>query len=110
MDVIAAAPNTERFGTWNGPFPGWDVATYLNRAAAEEPGTVPMLATYRIVDGHCGHWSDPAHTGYRNVDAFAWIANPGVSSGECQPGAPPSGVFWPGLALQLVQHANFHVR
>ena len=20
---------------------------------------MPMLATYRIVDGHCGHWSDP---------------------------------------------------
>ncbi len=51
-----------------------------------------------------------ANTGYRNVDAFAWIANPGVSGGQCQPGAPPSGVFWPELALQLVRHENFRVR
>jgi endoglucanase len=270
--VIAREPNTERFGAWNGPYPGWDVARYLSRAAQEEPGRVPMLSTYRVVSGHCGRWSDPpsaqaayhawitslaegigshpavlflemdslitegclsrtgvavrmhelrdaidvlsndphlvtyldagaadalparvtasllrragvaqiqgfflnsthfdwtskeiaygekisrltggkhfvintaengqgplrprhpakqgnevlcdppgrglgplptAHTGYRNVDAFAWIANPGVSGGECQPGAPPSGVFWPALALQLVRHENFRVR
>jgi len=29
-----------------------------------------------------------ADTGYPNVDAFAWIANPGVSGGGCRPGAP----------------------
>jgi endoglucanase len=51
-----------------------------------------------------------ASTGYRNVDAFAWIANPGVSGGPCRPGAPPSGVFWPELALQLVRHEDFRVR
>ena len=36
------------------------MAHYLDRAAVQEPGTVPMLATYRLVYGHCGHWSDPA--------------------------------------------------
>jgi endoglucanase len=51
-----------------------------------------------------------ADTGYPNVDAFAWIANPGVSGGGCRPGAPPSGVFWPHLALELVRHADFRVR
>jgi endoglucanase len=35
------------------------VSRYLSRAAVESPGTVPLLATYRIVDGHCGHWADP---------------------------------------------------
>jgi endoglucanase len=270
--VIAEEPNTERFGAWNGSYPGWNVWQYLSRAEIQEPGTVPMISTYRLVDGHCGRYSDPpaeqaayhswitslaegigphpavlflemdslittgclsaegvtvrmhelrdainvlsndphlviyldagaadalpasraasllrragvkkiqgfylnsthfdwtskeiaygekisrltggkhfvintaengqgpvrprhpakqgnevlcdppgrglgplptADTGYRNVDAFAWIANPGVSGGECQPGAPPSGVFWPTLALQLVRHENFRVR
>ena len=50
------------------------------------------------------------NTGFRNVDAFAWIANPGKSGGECRPGAPKTGIFWPKLALELVRHANFRVR
>jgi endoglucanase len=50
------------------------------------------------------------HTGYKNVDAFAWIANPGVSGGICGPGQPPGGVFSPAMALSLVQHADFRVR
>jgi endoglucanase len=270
--VIAREPNVQRFGAWNGGYPGWNVASYLNRAASQEPGTVPMLSTYRLVYGHCGHWSDPpleqaayhdwitgiaqgigthpavlflemdslitvgclspqgvavrmqelsdainvltndphlvtyldagaadalparktasllrragvakiqgfflnsthfdwtskeiaygekvsrltggkhfvintaengqgplrphnvakqgnevlcdppgrglgplptSNTGHPNVDAFAWIANPGVSGGQCRPGAPPSGVFWPALALQLVHHEDFQVR
>jgi endoglucanase len=42
-------------------------------------------------------------TGYRNVDAFAWIQIPGKSGGQCRPGAPPTGMFWPALALELVR-------
>jgi endoglucanase len=49
-------------------------------------------------------------TGYPNVDAFAWIGNPGKSGGTCRPGAPPVGVFWPALALSLVRNAVFQVR
>jgi endoglucanase len=49
------------------------------------------------------------NTGFRNVDAFAWIANPGKSGGACRPGAPNTGVFWPKLALELVRHADFRV-
>jgi endoglucanase len=49
------------------------------------------------------------HTGFVNVDAFAWIANPGKSGGHCRPGAPPTGDFWPALALELVRHADFKV-
>jgi endoglucanase len=48
-------------------------------------------------------------TGFPNVDAFAWIAYPGKSGGLCRPGAPPTGFFWPKLALDLVRHAHFGV-
>ncbi len=49
-------------------------------------------------------------TGYPNLDAFAWIGAPGNSGGQCRPGAPPTGEFWPALALSLVRNADFAVR
>jgi endoglucanase len=270
---IAAEPNTERYGKWSGAYPGRRVQAFLNRATMQEPEAVPLLATYRIVSGHCGSWSDtPADaaayhdwikslaegigndpavlflemdsiitapqclsrhgitvrmhelhdaihvlsndphlvtyldagaadalkpqtaanllkragigqiqgfflnsthfdwtskeiaygekiskltggkhfvintaengqgpertnhpatqgaevicnpknrglgpkptttTGYKNVDAFAWIAHPGVSGGPCTPGAPKIGAFWPAKALSLVKHADYSVR
>lgn len=48
-------------------------------------------------------------TGFRNVDAFAWLDNPGGSSGACVPGAPKAGVYWPLYAEGLVKNANFNV-
>jgi endoglucanase len=63
LDVIARQPGTARFGKFsfgsNGvPDIETAVSRYLSRAQVEQPGSVPLLATYRIVDGHCGHWSD----------------------------------------------------
>jgi endoglucanase len=277
MDVIAQQPEVHRWGNWTGPNPGIEVSQYLERAAADEPGTVPEFATYwlvkpKLIHPHCGHYADsparqaayhrwieslasgvgtyraimflemdslitvnclsrhgvavrmhelhdaidilsklprlvvyvdagagdaipaartarmlraagvseiqgffvnsthmdwtrheiaygdeisrltggkhfvvntamngrgPTHppdrkhngnenicdppkaglgpkptfdTGFKNVDAFAWIANPGRSPGSCAPGAPPTGVWWPQRALQLVQNADFAVR
>jgi endoglucanase len=271
LDVIARQPETHRFGGWDGPRPGAVVHGFLQRAAYEEPGTVPMIATYRLVHG-CGAYSDwqaqersydgwvtsfahgigtyravvflemdsmittgclsprglqirmrelhyaidrlsalprvvvyldagaadavpaartahllklagivniqgffvnsthfdwtsseirygrqisrltggkhfivstaangrgplvpssrvrygnevlcnprgrglgpvpSADTGYPGVDAFAWIGNPGRSGGACVAGAPPTGVFWPAYALELVRNAVFRVR
>jgi hypothetical protein len=60
LNAIGGQPDVEHFGTFSGPDVGIAVAHYLDRAAVQEPGTVPMLATYRLVYGHCGHWSDPA--------------------------------------------------
>jgi len=59
LRVIADKPGTARFGSFSGPVVGVVVHSYLVRASRQEPGTVPMLATYRVVDGHCGNWSDP---------------------------------------------------
>jgi endoglucanase len=58
IGVIAREPGTARFGKFSRPDVGVVVNHYLTKAAAEEPGTVPMLATYRILLGHCGHWAD----------------------------------------------------
>ena len=59
LDVIAGQPGTQRFGSWNGPDPQRDVTDYLARAAREEPGTIPMISTYRVVNGHCGNYTPP---------------------------------------------------
>ncbi len=74
LNVIADQPGTARFGSFSGPNVGAVVHDYLVRAAHQEPGTVPMLATYRVVTGHCGRWADtPADQAsyHRFIKSFA---------------------------------------
>lgn len=59
ISAIAGQPGVARFGSFSYPNAGVAVSRYLARAAVEQPGTIPMLTTYRVVDGHCGGWSDP---------------------------------------------------
>jgi endoglucanase len=80
-----------------GPLVPWSRVRYGNEVLCNPPGRgLGPLPTF--------------NTGFRNVDAFAWIGNPGKSGGACVPGAPPTGTFWPQLAVQLVKNADFHVR
>ncbi len=58
LEVIANQPGTARFGAFSGPDVGIAVAHYLTRAAVQEPGTVPMIATYRLADGDCATGGD----------------------------------------------------
>jgi len=63
LKMISTEPGTARFGSFsfgrNGvPNISTAVSRYLTRATVEEPGTVPLIATYRIVHGLCGHASD----------------------------------------------------
>ena len=63
IGVIARQPGTARFGKFsfgsNGvPDIQTAVSRYLSRASVESPGSVPLLATYRILHGLCGHASD----------------------------------------------------
>jgi endoglucanase len=58
LGVIAREPGTARFGKFSGNDVGVFVNHYLTTAQSLEPGTVPMLSTYRVADGHCGHWAD----------------------------------------------------
>jgi endoglucanase len=64
LRVIASQPGTARFGTFSYSSPyvpdiGTAVSRYLTRAAAEEPGTIPLLATYRITQGACKRGGTP---------------------------------------------------
>lgn len=45
-------------------------------------------------------------TGYAAADGFLWFSNPGGSGGQCVPGAPPTGVFWPAYAVMLAKNSN----
>jgi endoglucanase len=63
LKTISSQPGTARFGSFtfghNGvPNIATAVSRYLIRASVEEPGAVPLLATYRVVHGLCGHASD----------------------------------------------------
>jgi len=57
LRVIADQPETKRFGSWT-PNPQHEIATYLQRAQATDPGAIPLLATYRLKHLQCGHVSD----------------------------------------------------
>jgi endoglucanase len=76
--------DTSRNG--NGPYTGNDGAPdWCNppgRALGERPTT---------------------HTGRPMVDAYLWVKTPGESDGNCRPGAPPAGDWWPDYALSLVR-------
>jgi endoglucanase len=43
-------------------------------------------------------------TGYAADDGSLWFSNPGGSGGQCVPGAPPTGVYWPAYAVMLADN------
>src|SRR5437588_5046178 len=78
LQVIARQPGTARFGffSYRSPYVpsiGIAVSRYLTRAASEEPGTVPLLATYALVHGVRGNGDPPAEqAAYHNfITGFA---------------------------------------
>jgi endoglucanase len=59
LRVIADQPETKRFGTWTRQ-PRHEISTFLQRAQAEDPGAVPLVATYRLRHLQCGGVADTA--------------------------------------------------
>jgi len=57
LQVIANEPEAKRFGAFN-ERPGAAVAQHLARAHHEDPGAVPLVATYRLKHVACGGYSD----------------------------------------------------
>lgn len=43
-------------------------------------------------------------TAYAGADGFLWFSNPGGSGGQCVPGAPPVGAYWPAYAAMLARN------
>ena len=75
LSVLASQPGVQRYGNWSGPDPGRQVSEYLQQAAMLEPGSVPELSTYYLVDGkrigpRCRHYADPA---WRQGAYHKWI-------------------------------------
>jgi len=58
LRVIAEQPETKRFGGFNDE-PGAAVAQYLDTARRDSPGTIPLIATYRLKHVACGGYADP---------------------------------------------------
>lgn len=57
LRTIADQPETKRFGTWTAN-PRHEIATFLQRAKAIDPGAIPLLSTYRLKHLTCGGVSD----------------------------------------------------
>ena len=57
LHTIADQPETKRFGSWT-PNPKHEIATFLQRAKATDPGAIPLISTYRLKHLACGHVSD----------------------------------------------------
>jgi endoglucanase len=76
--------DTSRNG--NGPYNGSDGAPTWCNPPGRALGQLPT-----------------SNTGQPLVDAYLWIKVPGESDGNCRPGAPPAGIFWPDYALSLVR-------
>jgi len=45
-------------------------------------------------------------TRHRLIDAYLWLATPGISDGTCN-GGPPAGEWWPKMALELVRNTSW---
>jgi endoglucanase len=79
LKMISNQPGTARFGSFsfghNGvPNIATAVSRYLTRASVQSPGTVPLIATYRLLHGLCGRASDSrgdvaSYEGF--IDGFA---------------------------------------
>ncbi|WP_107101366.1 glycoside hydrolase family 6 protein [Peterkaempfera griseoplana] len=95
-----------------------DSAAYGQRLSAALGGAHFVIDTSRNGNGPLGgdQWCNPpgralgetptTRTGRERVDAYLWVKNPGESDGQCRPGAPAPGRFWPEYALELVRNAR----
>jgi endoglucanase len=83
-----------------------------------ENGRGPLLPANRVMDGNEVLCNPPGRglgplslsadvaqqTNYAYADGLLWFSNPGGSGGQCVPGAPPGGVFWPAYAVMLARN------
>jgi endoglucanase len=78
LQVVADQPEAKRFGAFDDE-PGAAVAQYLARAASEQPGALPLVATYRLEHKSCGEATDSTGAVASYKDWYARFAN-GIGS------------------------------
>jgi endoglucanase len=78
LQTIADQPETKRFGTWDGD-PVRRLTQYLARADAQQPGSMPLVGTYRLEHKSCGGSSDSPEAVRRYKDWYARFAH-GIGS------------------------------
>lgn len=100
IDRIAREPETHRFGSFT-PDPRGEVRAYLARAAGEAPGTVPAIATYRLLHRGCGgydgggaadarrarRWFDALADGIGRHRVLVFVEIDGILTTGCLSGA-----------------------
>ncbi|MFV2108371.1 glycoside hydrolase family 6 protein [Micromonospora sp. LOL_015] len=82
------------------------VDTSRNGAGPVDGATVDGGPSWCNPPGRSLGESPTTTTGLDRVDALLWIKRPGESDGDCRPGEPPAGQWWPEYALQLVDQAE----
>lgn len=78
LQAIADQPETKRFGTWDGD-PVRRLTQYLARASAQQPGSIPLVGTYRLEHKSCGGASDSPDAVAHYEDWYARFAQ-GIGS------------------------------
>ncbi|MFV2088232.1 glycoside hydrolase family 6 protein [Micromonospora sp. LOL_021] len=78
------------------------VDTSRNGAGPVDGATVDGGPSWCNPPGRSLGESPTTTTGLDRVDALLWIKRPGESDGDCRPGEPPAGGWWPEYALELV--------
>jgi endoglucanase len=83
--------------------------------STSENGRGPLRPSDRVKNGNEILCNPPGRglgprpttdTGDPYADAFMWIGIPGRSDGQCHPGDPPNGTWFPAYALGLAENAN----
>ena len=82
LQTIADQPETKRFGAFNDQ-PGAAVAQYLAQAQRDEPGAVPLLATYRFKHTQCGGYGDTREEADRYKRWYETFAQGSAASAWC---------------------------
>jgi len=115
--LLAGVQRTQGFAVNVSNFyPTADEANRAEQISSATGGAHYVIDTSRnggpALQGHQSSWCNPSdrrlgqtpttHTGYPHADAYLWIKHPGESDGNCAPGQPPAGQWYPSYARGLL--------
>jgi len=97
-------------------YPTSDEADRAEQISSRTGGSHYVVDTSRnggsVLQGHRSSWCNPpdrrlgqrptTHTDHPHADAYLWLKHPGESDGDCAPGQPPAGQWYPSYARGLL--------